>query len=109
MIAAMLGGNGFAQVTTTGEIHGTVADPSGAVVPNVQIKLVDEATGIERETTSARDGGFVFVTLPAGSYKLTASATGFRTAVYTGVIVETGRARDVAIQLTVGETTTSVE
>jgi len=99
----------FAQVTTTGEIHGTVADQSGAVVPNVQLKLVDENTGIARDATSARDGGFVFVTLPAGSYKLTASAAGFRTAVYTGVIVETARTRDIAVQLALGETSTSVE
>jgi hypothetical protein len=109
VLAAILAQDVRAQVTTTGEIHGTVADQSGAVVPNVHIKLVDEATGIERGTTSARDGGFVFVTLPAGSYKLTASAPGFRTAVYTGVIVETARTRDIAVQLAVGETSTSVE
>jgi hypothetical protein len=109
MLAAIFAGSTAAQVTTTGEIHGTIADPTGAVVPNVKIALVDEATGIERDTVSARDGGFVFVTLPAGSYKLTASAAGFRTAVYTGVIVETARTRDIAVQLAIGETSTSVE
>ena len=47
-------------------------------MPTAQLKLTDESTGISRDTTSAKDGGFVFVSLPAGSYKLTASAPGFR-------------------------------
>jgi hypothetical protein len=38
--AAILAQTAFAQVTTTGEIHGTVADQSG-VVPNVHLKPVD--------------------------------------------------------------------
>ncbi|MBZ5623176.1 MAG: carboxypeptidase-like regulatory domain-containing protein [Acidobacteriia bacterium] len=98
-----------AQVTTTGEIHGTVLDPTGAVVPTAVIKLEDEATGIARETTSVKDGGFVFVTLPAGSYRLSATAKGFRTALYTGVIVETARTRDIIVQMTIGEASTTVE
>jgi hypothetical protein len=99
----------FAQVTTTGEIHGSVLDPVSAVMPNVKLRLEDESTGIVRETLSNKDGGFVFVTLPAGSYQLTASAAGFRTAVFTGVIVETARTRDVAVQMAVGETSSSIE
>jgi hypothetical protein len=99
----------FAQVTTTGEIHGTVLDPAGAVVANVKLTLQDESTGVTKESVSAKDGGFVFVTLPAGSYKLTATATGFRTAVYSGVVVETARTRDVTVSLAIGETTTQVE
>ncbi len=77
-------------------------------MPDVKLRLEDESTGIVRETLSGKDGGFVFVTLPAGSYKLTVSAPGFRTAVFTGVIVETARTRDVAVQLATGETSSSV-
>src|SRR4051794_6897675 len=69
---------GYAQVTTTGEIRGTVLDPAGAVVPTAVLKLEDENTGVAREATSVKDGGFVFVTLPAGSYRLSATAKGFR-------------------------------
>jgi len=97
------------QVTTTGEIHGTVVDPSGAVVPDASIKLIDEATGIERTTAGAKDGGFVFVTLQAGSYTIAATAPGFQTAVLTGIDVLTARTRDVVIQMNVGEVTAHVE
>jgi hypothetical protein len=98
-----------AQVTTTGEIHGSVIDPSGASVPDASIKLVDEATGIERATVSSKDGGFVFVTLQAGSYKITATAAGFQTAVLTGIKVLTARTTDVPIQMKVGEVSSNVE
>ena len=46
-------------------------------MPNVKLRLEVESTGIDRETLSNNEGGFVFVTLPPGSYKLTASAAGF--------------------------------
>src|SRR5215469_12902406 len=69
----------FAQVTTTG-IHGVVRDPSGAVVPNAAVKATDTGTGIERSTTSAQDGGFVFPNLQAATYKITVTAAGFETA-----------------------------
>ena len=36
----------FAQLT--GQISGTITDPSGAVVPDVEITIVNDATGIKR-------------------------------------------------------------
>jgi len=36
---------GFAQSATTGDVTGTVQDPSGAVVPNATITLKNDATG----------------------------------------------------------------
>ena len=68
----------FGQVTTTG-IHGVVRDPSNSVVPNAVVKALDTGTGIERSTTAARDGGFVFASLQAATYKLTVTASGFQT------------------------------
>jgi hypothetical protein len=105
---AALALSGFAQVTTTG-IHGIVRDPSGAVVPSATVRVTDTGTGIERVTTSAQDGGFVFPDLQAATYKLSVSATGFQTAVYDSVVVDTGRTTDVPVQLTVGAATQTVE
>ena len=99
---------GFAQVTTTG-IHGIVRDPSGAVVPNAAVKLTDTGTGNEKSTTSGADGGFVFVDLEAATYKISVSAAGFQMAVYSSVVVDTGRTTDVSVQLTVGAATQTVE
>ena len=99
---------GFAQVTTTG-IHGIVRDPSGAVVPNAAVKATDTGTGIEKSTTTAPDGGFVFPNLQAATYKITVTAAGFQTAVLDSVVVDTGRVTDVPVQLAVGAATQTVE
>jgi len=98
----------LAQVTTTG-IHGVVRDPSGAVVPNASVKAADTGTGIERDTTSAQDGGFVFPNLLAATYKITVAARGFQTAILDSVVVDTGRVTDVPVTLVVGVATDTVE
>ena len=75
-VIAALAGASLAQITTTG-IRGIVRDQSGAVIPQATIKLTDTVTGIEHTTVSSSDGGFLFPNLQFGSYKLSASATGF--------------------------------
>lgn len=99
----------FSQVTTTGDIRGSVLDPSGATVPGVELKLVDEATGAERTAVSSQDGGFVFVRVQAGTYKITATAKGFQTTVSSGITVETARTTDVVMRLALGAVTQAVE
>src|SRR5215510_12426385 len=80
---------GLAQITTTG-IRGIIRDPSGAVIPNATIKLVDNSTGVEYATVSSSDGGFLFPNLQFGAYKLTAAAAGFQTTVIAAITVESG-------------------
>ena len=52
--------------TATGVIRGTVQDPTGAVVVDVQVTLVDEATDQRREQRTNEEGSFEFRTLPFG-------------------------------------------
>jgi hypothetical protein len=94
--------------TVTG-LHGLVKDSSGAVVPKAGLQLLDMATNVARQTTSGEDGSFTFTNLPAGSFKLTATAPGFQSSVLESIVVDTGRTTDVAIQLNVGATTESVQ
>ena len=80
-----------AQVRTTGQIVGTVRDPTGAVVPDAEIEIRDLATASPPTTRSARDGGFVFVAVQPGRYTLTAIAKGFQP-----IVIETITRRDGA-------------
>lgn len=60
-------------------IQGTVTDPSGAVVPGVNITVTNVATGISRRVTSSKDGSFVALNLPApGVYNVKAEKSGFK-------------------------------
>src|SRR5690348_7221709 len=67
----------FAQ-TETGQITGTVLDPTGAPIPNATVSAKDLSTNASR-TNKTPDGNYVFPNLQAGRYEVTASAMGFET------------------------------
>src|SRR5438552_11345999 len=106
-VIAMMATTSLAQITTTG-IRGIVRDPNGAVVPNATVKVTDNSTGVQQSTISSSDGNFLFPNLQVGSYKLSATATGFKTAVIASVVVESGRTTDVSVDLEVGTTSETV-
>src|SRR5215472_16311018 len=69
----------FGQATS-GDLVGSVADQSGAVVVGAAVTAVNTATGISSETKSNASGNFRFSNLSVGSYNLTIKAAGFKTA-----------------------------
>ncbi len=98
----------LAQVTVTGEIHGVVKDPSGAVVPGAQVELKDQATGITKEAVSDAEGTFQFFNLPFGKYQVKVTMPGFQTAILNDVVVESGRKADIPVSLAIGQTSETV-
>src|SRR5262245_52049013 len=97
-----------AQVRVTGQVVGTVKDASGAVIANVDLVLIDLATGSSHEAKSGAEGGFVFPNLQPGRYTLTATATGFQPLTIQEVVVETARAVNVVVQFQVAGVTEQV-
>jgi hypothetical protein len=67
----------FAQ-GLTGQISGTVTDPSGSPVPNALLVLTNVGTTQARQATTVQDGYFVFTQLLPGTYSLTITAPGFK-------------------------------
>src|ERR1041384_3821172 len=65
----------------TGQLSGNVVDANGAVVSGASVKLTSLVTAQERDANTNESGDFVFTLLPAGSYKLEITASGFRTVV----------------------------
>ena len=56
-----------------------MVDTSGGILPGADVVLTNEGTGIvERQVTSAT-GEFLFNYVPAGSYTLAISISGFKT------------------------------
>jgi Carboxypeptidase regulatory-like domain/TonB-dependent Receptor Plug Domain/TonB dependent receptor len=98
----------FAQSVTTGDIAGTVQDPSGAVVPNATVMLKNDATGVTITTKSNNSGVYRFTLLQPGRYTVSVSQQGFGTtnqAVQVGV----GQVTSANLQLQVGQTSQTVE
>ena len=58
-------------------MNGTVSDPTGSVVPNASLTLVNTQTGSERSVLSDSQGRFAFDAVMPGVYRLHAKAAGF--------------------------------
>jgi hypothetical protein len=97
----------FAQ-KTTGDINGTVTDPSGAALPDCALTLTDQANGSVRKTTSNAQGNFSFLQLPVGSYTITATKEGFKTLTQKDVAVHVATVTNTSVALEIGATTETV-
>jgi hypothetical protein len=100
--------NAWAQANAGGTLNVTVLDPSGALIPNAQLELKDQATNDIRRATTQANGAYSFPNLPYGFYQLTVSAQGFQTQVFNSVQIQTGRETDVNATLKVGTTNETV-
>ena len=97
-----------AQIAGGGAIRGTIVDPSGAIVAGAVITATHTATGVDyrRETTAA--GVYVIQPLPAGEYRIIATASGFRTFVQENIVVDALGTVDLPLRLEIGSATESV-
>ncbi len=87
----------------TSRVEGTVQDETGSVIPGASVKMVRVETGIARETTSNDRGLFLFPRVPAGTYIVEASATGFTTTVVEDVRVALNAPTSIDIVVEIGE------
>jgi hypothetical protein len=66
-----------AQSGNAGNVRGTLTDPSGAVVPNVVVHLVNDVSGFDQTATTDAQGQFVFSNVPFNPYRVSAVVNGF--------------------------------
>ncbi|HET7695268.1 MAG TPA: TonB-dependent receptor [Vicinamibacterales bacterium] len=91
-----------ARAQSTASISGTVKDASGGVIPGVTIVVKNDTTGNTQESVTDTDGAYQFTALGAGSYTITASLAGFKTATAKGVRVAPGQPVTIPLTLEVG-------
>jgi len=90
-LCLLLAAAALPQGIATGSISGTIADPSGAVVPGAKVTVVNMATNTASTAETNNDGGFALRSLPPGTYKITIEAPNFRTTVLDKVDVSVAR------------------
>jgi hypothetical protein len=88
----------FAQTVVTGDLTGTVTDPTGAGIPNSKLTIKSDATGASQAATSGTAGEFRFSLLRPGTYTLTVNASGF-TETTQKATVSLGQASNLTIQM----------
>jgi Carboxypeptidase regulatory-like domain/TonB dependent receptor len=92
-----------------GSITGTVADSSGAVVPNVAINVTNQQTGEVRATAANQTGEYTLLDVLPGTYSIEVPhSANFAAAKVDGIQVEVNRQVRVDVTLQVGSLSTQV-
>jgi len=102
LLAFMLAGAPLLAQEVTGSIRGEVLDPSGAGVPSAEVTVSQVETGLTRVTAAGRHGGYLFVLLPPGHYRLVATAQGFQKFVQEGITLSVNESANVPVHLAIG-------
>ena len=86
-----------------GALNGTITDPNGAAVPGASVSARNIGTGIEFKAVSTDAGVFRLSSLPAGNYRISATAKGFRTSVAERVDLAVAQTLTVDLKLEIGQ------
>jgi Carboxypeptidase regulatory-like domain len=105
---AAFGSQAFAQSLISGDVAGTVTDPTGAVIPNVPVTLKSLDTDSTQTSATNGSGAYRFSLLKPGHYTVTASQAGFQKA-ERSIEVSVGQIVTADLQLAVGSNTQTVE
>jgi hypothetical protein len=97
-----------AQAQFRSAIEGAVTDPSGGIVPEAQVTLVNVDTGVSQTAKTNSAGYYSFPTLPPGKYKITVSAKGFSSVTQENITLGASETRTISFALKVGEVSETV-
>jgi hypothetical protein len=102
LVLAIIFGPTALRADVTGSILGVVHDRTQSVVAGARIVATNVQTNFKQETVSAADGSFRFLALPAGTYKLAATAPGFQTFTTTDIDLKVNDKLSIDVALEVG-------
>ncbi len=88
--------------SATGVLHGHILDPTGALIPGAQV-TVTTADGKQEVGTATANaaGGYPVRGLPAGSYVIQASYSGFATFVSAPIPLSAGQSKNIDIKMAI--------
>jgi hypothetical protein len=88
--------------SVAGSVSGTVKDPSGRVVANADITILEVNTGLSRHTHADHSGYYTFPALPVGRYELEVQSSGFRRYQRKDIVLDTNAALTIDAPLELG-------
>ena len=97
------------RAQTTSTIEGIVADQQGLPVSAAEIHVLNSGMGIDRTARSEIDGSYRVLGLPAGTYTLTVSMTGFVPTTIRNLEVTVNQTVTLNLSLKLGGQTEKVE
>jgi hypothetical protein len=96
------------QSASTGALKGVITDPSGSVVPGVQVRVTNHATGETRIATTQISGSYLVSLLSPGDYSVDASAPGFKSLSVKQIAIHITETATLDLRLQVGTVTEKV-
>ena len=109
LIAALLTASPAAAQQATAQVNGTVTDSSGAIVVGDHVILRNSQTGITRDTTSNKDGIYLFTLVPIGNYELMVEQKSFKRFEQKGITLDINQNAKIDIALRAGAPSEVVE
>ena len=95
---------------TTASIHGTVTDPTGAVLSNATVTVANTSTGIASTQKTDSKGFYIFPNLHIGGpYTVTVDESGFQRFISTGIMLDLSSAREIDAKLQIGTSSQTVQ
>src|SRR5580700_7794497 len=85
-----------------GTINGLVLDPTGGTVPGAEIRIANDATGVQYTGKTNSEGIYVVTNLPPGPYRLQVSKIGFKTLIKPDIILNVQDSLAINFTLLVG-------
>jgi hypothetical protein len=93
---------------TTATVLGTVADMSGAAIPDAMVQVKNVGTGVTQSIAADAQGRYRVPDLSVGDYEVQATKAGFSTVVHKGITLTVGAQAVVDFSLQVGQQTQTV-
>src|SRR5579864_4260761 len=93
----------------TGSVTGVIQDPTGAVIPNASVTLVDTSKGQKYNAATDSTGRYVLRSLPPSAYSIRVEASGFRSEVQSDIVITVNQNLTLNFSLQVGSTTEAIE
>ena len=109
VLATIAAGLNVSAQQITGNIRGTVSDPSGAVVRDATVTAEQVETGLTRTALTDRTGNYLLLELPVGHYRLEVAAKNFQKYVQEGISLNVNETASVPVHLVVGAETQQIQ
>lgn len=95
--------------TITASLEGNITDPTGAVIADARVRILNTATNVAASLRTDGASRFLAPSLPPGPYAVTIEAVGFKKAERSGITLPVNQAARLDITLDLGSSAETVE